>query len=125
MKIEVSNGEILDKYSILTIKANLIKDKNKLENIKKELESLTESVVGILDIPGIVDFYGELLSVNYKLWEIEDNIRDCERSKDFGERFIDLARLVYITNDRRAEIKKQINLVSGSELIEEKSYEKY
>ncbi len=125
MKIEVSNGEILDKYSILTIKANLIKDRDKLENIKKELESLTESIVCILDIPGVVDFYGELLSVNYKLWEIEDSIRDCERAKDFGERFINLARLVYITNDRRAEIKKQINLLSGSELVEEKSYEKY
>ena len=125
MKIEVSNGEILDKYSILTIKINLIKDKDKLENIKKELESLTESVLVILDIPGVVDFYSELLSTNYKLWEIEDEIREYEKFKDFRERFIELARLVYITNDRRAEIKKQINLLSNSDLVEEKSYEKY
>lgn len=125
MKIEVSNGEILDKYSILTIKTNLIKDKDKLENIKKELESLTESVLVILDIPGVVDFYSELLSTNYKLWEIEDEIREYERFKDFRERFIELARLVYITNDKRAEIKKQINLLSNSDLVEEKSYEKY
>lgn len=125
MKIEVSNGEILDKYSILTIKTNLIKDKDKLENIKKELESLTESVLVILDIPGVVDFYSELLSTNYKLWEIEDEIREYEKFKDFRERFIELARLVYITNDRRAEIKKQINLLSNSDLVEEKSYEKY
>ncbi|MDR2152556.1 MAG: DUF6165 family protein [Helicobacteraceae bacterium] len=123
MKIEVSNGEIVDKLTILAIKSERIKDANKLANIAKEiavLEAATKDII-LRDDP----LYLELLKTNTKLWEIEDKIRECERQKEFGERFVQLARSVYINNDRRAEIKKQINLQTNSNLIEEKSYEAY
>lgn len=124
MKIEVSNGEIIDKLTILSIKMDNITDEKKLENIRKEYLLLKEAANKI-GITGENELYRRLLTVNKKLWDIEDKIRDCERDKDFGEKFIELARSVYITNDERSRIKKEINKETGSELTEEKSYKEY
>jgi hypothetical protein len=123
MLIEVSDGEIVDKLTIIEIKLENIKDKAKLVNIRKEYEVVSEAVKKIIDKTD--PLYVELLNINNDLWKIEDSIRDCERNKDFGPKFIELARTVYFTNDRRADVKKRINLRSGSSLIEEKSYQAY
>lgn len=123
MLIEVSDGEIVDKLTIIEIKLENIKDKIKLANIRKEYEVVNEAVKKIISKND--PLYLELLSVNKELWVIEDDIRDCERAKDFSQKFIDLARAVYVTNDRRADVKKRINIQSGSNLIEEKSYQSY
>jgi regulator of replication initiation timing len=125
MKIEVSNGEIVDKFSILEIKLNRIKDKSKLENISKEIKELEKYIKLILEENNTIKLYLELKNVNENLWDIEDSIRNKERLKNFDSEFIELARSVYFTNDKRADIKKQINNLTGSKLIEEKSYEKY
>jgi len=120
MKIEVSIGEIIDKWTILTIKREKIKDEAKLKNINNELDYL-DSIVRIIlqtEEPLVAD----LVNVNRILWNIENNKRECEKNKDFGENFIYLARSVYIMNDRRAEIKKNINIKYNSGFIEEKSY---
>lgn len=127
MKIEVSNGEILDKITILVIKSKKITDQTKLKNINNELNEL----VPFLDIVGyktnvtVYDLVTELETVNEKLWVVEDKLRDKERSKQFDEEFIQLARDVYFTNDERARIKKRLNEVTYSKLVEEKSYQKY
>ena len=127
MKIEVSNGEILDKITILLIKSKKITDQTKLKNINNELNEL----VPFLDIVGyktnvtVYDLVTELEIVNEKLWVVEDKLRDKERSKQFDEEFIQLARDVYFTNDERARIKKRLNEVTYSKLVEEKSYQKY
>jgi len=123
MKIEVSVGEIVDKLSILNIKKDNILDKSKLNNIINEFDYLYPIVFEHLLVEQ-EDFYS-LLNINKKLWEIEDEIRLLENSKKFDDEFIELARSVYITNDKRAEIKKYINLKYGSIFTEEKSYEKY
>jgi len=123
MKIEVSVGEIVDKLSILKIKKNNIKDETKLININKEYEYLFQIVFDELKIEE-GDFYN-LVIINERLWDIEDSIRDKERESSFDAEFIELARSVYFTNDRRAEIKKDINLKYGSLFVEEKSYNKY
>ena len=123
MKIEVSNGEIADKLTIIEIKLTQIKDENKLVNLKKEYKVLNEAVSKIIDKDH--KLYKELLSVNKELWDIEDTIRDLERNKDFGDKFVQTARAVYFTNDKRSEIKRKINELTGSNLIEEKSYQKY
>ena len=123
MKIEVSIGEIVDKLSILQIKTELIKDESKLINVKKEYDYLYNIVFNDMKIQK-PDFL-ELVNVNKKLWVIEDDIRDKERSKEFDNVFIELARAVYVTNDERAEVKKKINLKYGSEFVEEKSYNPY
>jgi hypothetical protein len=127
MKIEVSNGEILDKYSILEIKLQEIKDEAKLANVQNEYDSLTQAVESIksLNPLTVATLYKDLLNINKTLWNVEDLIRDCERDNNFGQDFIELARSVYYTNDERAEIKKNINLATGSDLVEEKSYQKY
>ena len=125
MKIEVSNGEILDRISILQIKKERIEDKDKLQNIEREFNELWPLYEKIVVAKEITWKYSELRGVNESLWEIEDEIREYEKRQDFKERFIQLARLVYITNDRRANIKKEINLLTGSNLIEEKSYKEY
>tara|TARA_B110000003_G_scaffold111447_1_gene114098 strand:+ start:40145 stop:40543 length:399 start_codon:yes stop_codon:yes gene_type:complete len=129
MKIEVSNGEILDKYTILEIKISQIYDTEKLINIKKEYNTLTPDVKSIYesckDEEHLKILQNNLLKVNKKLWKIEDDIRECERSNDFGKTFIDLARAVYFTNDNRSDVKKEINIFTGSDLVEEKSYEDY
>jgi len=123
MKIEVSNGEILDKLTILQIKLERVKDEHKLKNIRKEYDELRKEASSVIsqDDP----LYKALYDVNCELWDIEDHIRDLERRKDFGADFIETARSVYFKNDRRAEIKKKINIVTSSGLTEEKSYEKY
>jgi hypothetical protein len=123
VKVEVSNGEIIDKLTILVIKSERIKDANKRANTQKELALLKQASENIISQND--PLYLELLRINAELWEIEDQIRECERRKDFGDRFIQLARSVYIKNDRRAEVKKLINLQTNSNLIEEKSYETY
>lgn len=123
MKIEVSNGEIIDKLTIIEIKLERIKDKDKLDNLKKEFEVLNEAAKKIISHED--ELYKSLYDINCKLWDIEDNIRELERKKDFGKEFVETARSVYFNNDKRAGLKKQINLKTGSSLVEEKSYEKY
>jgi hypothetical protein len=124
MKIEVSTGEIVDKLTILQIKKTNIEDQNKLSNIEKELNYLSD----VIDETGFdinTDLYRELLSVNRELWDIEDALREKERLSSFDEEFISLARKVYITNDKRAAIKKKINKILNSLFTEEKSYSEY
>ena len=123
MKIEVSNGEIIDKLTIIQIKLERIKDKVKLVNLKREYDELiniSSSIISISD-----PLYISLYEVNCELWDIEDRIRDLERKKDFGPDFIEVARAVYFRNDKRSELKREINIKTSSGLIEEKSYEKY
>ncbi|MCH2033941.1 MAG: DUF6165 family protein [Tenacibaculum sp.] len=129
MKIEVSNGEIIDKYTILEIKRVEIKDERKLVNVQHEYDVLTPIVKCIYDEVSdeskLKELHNDLLTINKKLWKIEDDIRECERNKDFGQTFVDLARAVYFTNDDRSVVKKDINTLTGSDLVEEKSYEDY
>ena len=127
MKIEISNGELLDKISILELKLLKIEDEDKLVNIKKEFETLNPLVVELFEKHDgqLQNHYLELARINGLLWDIEDWIRDCEREKRFDEEFIQLARSVYVTNDQRSEVKKLINITTGSGLIEEKSYKDY
>lgn len=125
MKVEVSNGELLDKLSILQIKLDKIEDSVKLHNIQHEEEVLRPHCQTLLDNKEVQRLYSELLSVNKKLWDIEDSIREKERNQTFDKEFIELARAVYFTNDERAKIKKTINIVTQSELVEEKSYKSY
>ena len=115
----MSNGEIVDKYTILLIKSEMIKDEDKLVNINKELSHL-ENIVIELNIKK--EQKEQLLNVNFSLWGVEDELRECESAKRFDDYFIALARQVYILNDERAAIKKQINFDTNSQLTEEKSY---
>jgi hypothetical protein len=123
MKIEVSNGEIVDKLTIIEIKLQHIKDEQKIVNLNKEKEILDKAVETIIrkDHP----LYLELMEINKQLWDIEDRIRELERQKDFGKEFIEVARSVYFTNDKRSEVKRKINELTNSSLTEEKSYESY
>lgn len=123
MKIEVSNGEIIDKLTIIQIKLERIKDQTKLLNLQKEYDELIKVTSEIISTSD--PLYKALYEVNCELWDIEDHIRDLERNKDFGKDFVETARSVYFRNDRRAEIKREINIRTASGLIEEKSYEKY
>jgi len=123
MKIEVSNGEIADKLTIIEIKTERISDPLKLANLRKEFEVLNEAVTAIIDKKH--PLYVELYTINNQLWDIEDHIRDLERVRDFGDDFIQTARSVYFINDKRSEVKRKINELTGSNLSEEKSYEKY
>ncbi len=125
MKVEISNGEILDKFSILEIKMGNISDPSKLKNVEREYKELYNDCTDLLRNPSINSLYSQLKSINQDLWKIEDDIRECERRKEFDNEFISLARKVYFTNDERARVKKEINLASGSELVEEKSYQAY
>lgn len=123
---EISVGELLDKISILEIKQANIKDQSKLEIINKEHASLKDALDKNVKITDEINsLYERLKNINTKLWGIEDSKRDCERRKDFGEEFIQLARSVYIENDTRAKIKNEINKLSGSNISEVKSYDKY
>lgn len=124
MEIEVSVGEIVDKLSILQIKKENITDEVKLANVTKEFLYLHEIVFAKLNVSH-EDQYSKLLDINRQLWNIEDRIRDKERNKEFDSEFIELARSVYFTNDKRAEMKKEINLKYSSEFVEEKSYNPY
>jgi hypothetical protein len=125
-QILISNGEILDKFSILTIKQSKIFDKIKLINIENEIDHLKPIFLKILSVDQEIELlYINLKDINEKIWIIEDNIRLKEKLQQFYSEFINFARAVYITNDERANIKKQINLKSKSYLIEEKSYEQF
>lgn len=122
----ISPGELLDKITILHIKAENIQDLEKLVNVQIERAALQRVIdAHIPDNVEISELVTKLQMVNKELWDIEDAIRDCERDNSFEAEFIRLARAVYITNDKRAELKKQINIALGSKLIEEKSYTKY
>ena len=124
--IPVSWGELFDKLTILEIKKERISDKPKLTNISRELDELL-AVSNAHELPDepLTDLVAELRSINETLWDIEDDIRTCERTEDFSSSFIELARSVYKTNDKRAELKLRINRLLGSELVEEKSYKAY
>lgn len=131
MNIKVSNGEILDKYSILEIKMKNLHgvDDLKATNVRKEYEVLTPKVdkifVNCKDIEGLKNLYEDLHNINLTLWNIEDQIREHERIGLFNDDFIELARSVYYTNDERSVVKKEINTITNSELVEEKAYEDY
>ena len=124
MKIEISNGDLVDKISILTIKLEKIKNSEKLNNIKKEFETLYEDMLS-LGITKESKSFLVLKDVNLILWEVEDQIRIKESAKEFDEKFIELARRIYFENDKRSAIKREINLKTGSNLVEEKEYVKY
>jgi len=121
----VSLGELVDKISILRIKKKHIINKEKLILVNEELSLLEKTLSKVVENKKIKKYLDNLTNINLELWGIEDEIRDCEKAKNFDKKFIDLARLVYITNDKRSEIKLQINNNFGSTLIEVKSYEKY
>jgi hypothetical protein len=123
MKIEVSNGEIIDKLTIIQIKLERIKDEAKIKNLKKEFNELKGAAASAISMHD--PLYIALYEVNCELWDIEDHIRDLERRKDFGNDFVQTARSVYFKNDKRSEIKREINIRTSSGLIEEKSYKKY
>lgn len=125
MQIETSDGDILDKISILELKQEFIKDQDKLKNVNKELEILKNSCEHLIRNESIRDMYRQLKQTNRDLWVIENSIRNKEKSKQFDSEFIELARSVYFTNDRRADIKKKINIYLKSEIIEEKNYQQY
>jgi chorismate mutase len=126
VNVEISIGEFFDKITILEIKQERIKDASKLENISKELDSLNTLLKQQpFSRADVSDKVAELKAINEKLWEIEDDIREKESQKSFDHDFIELARAVYFTNDRRSELKRDINLKLGSDFIEEKSYEEY
>lgn len=124
--IEVGPGELIDKITILRIKAQRITDAAKLQNVRYELDLLeTVRSSHLPDSEQLRTLEADLLSVNEALWVIEDDIRLCEMRRDFGSQFIELARSVYIQNDKRAQIKKQINVLHSSAVVEEKSYADY
>jgi hypothetical protein len=124
--IEVGPGELIDKITILRIKSERMDDAAKLANVRHELEVL-EGARGanIADSAELRRLEGALRAVNEALWVIEDDIRQCEAGKDFGPKFVELARSVYRQNDRRAALKKEINLLTGSAIVEEKSYTEF
>ncbi len=126
VNVEISIGEFFDKLTILEIKNDRISDPDKLLNINKELDSLNALLAKQgLSRDAVADEVARLRKVNEALWEIEDDIREKESRKEFDERFIELARAVYITNDKRCDIKRDINIKLGSDFVEEKSYEDY
>ena len=126
IKVPVSFGEVLDKITILEIKSERIADAEKVKNVRLELDELSATWnEAVQDQEAIADLRKQLKEVNEALWEIEDDIRDQEAAQDFGVKFIELARAVYVTNDKRAAIKKDVNLALGSRFVEEKSYQDY
>lgn len=126
IKVPVSFGEVLDKITILEIKSERIADPEKVKNVRLELDELSGTWnEAVQDQAAIADLRKQLKAVNEALWEIEDDIRDQEAAQDFGQKFIELARAVYVTNDKRAAIKKDVNLALGSRFVEEKSYQDY
>jgi len=126
VSVEIAPGELIDKITILAIKLERIKDAAKLKNIRIEHDTLTEARDAAIPASGeLTSLTEELKRINEELWKIEDDIRDCERAKDFGDTFVALARAVYVTNDKRSNVKRAINELLGSHLIEEKSYAAY
>ena len=123
---EVSAGELLDKISILEIKLEKINDKNKQVELKKEYKILKENQNSTIKLEGkIEDLFKSLKNINFKLWNIGDRLRICEKNKDFGKEFIELAREVYFNNDKRSKIKSDINKTLGSNIVEIKQYASY
>jgi len=126
IEIEVAPGELIDKLTILEIKRERIHDAEKLANVEIEFAALRSAYeAGVRPSAALLALRAKLREVNSRLWEIEDEIRDCEQRQRFGAPFIALARAVYQTNDRRAQLKREINFLLGSRLIEEKSYSGY
>ena len=126
MKVELPDGEVVDKVAILVIKEERIDDAAKVEHVRNELKVLREAwaEAGFTPIEKLKD-WAPLLEVNGQLWDVEDEIRECERAGDFGSKFIELARSVYRLNDKRALHKRNISLELGSKLLEQKSYKPY
>jgi hypothetical protein len=126
IRIEVAPGEIIDKLTILEIKRERIGDEAKRKNVSYEWDVLTRDLTAaVVATPALDALRAKLKEINLKLWVIEDDIRDCERAKDFGPKFVELARAVYFTNDERAAVKRKINELLNSAIIEEKSYAAY
>lgn len=127
INIPASVGEVIDKLTILEIKKQKISEKEKLNIIHYEYLKLEKILneSNILGLDQTKKFFKELYNINLKLWEIEDKIRICEKNKNFGEEFLELARNVYITNDKRFSVKNDINLYFGSDIKEVKDYEEY
>lgn len=126
VSVEISPAELIDKITILRIKSERIDDTDKRANVAAELARLSAVRDGNLPRSDDLDrLTAELKAVNDSLWQIEDDIRDCERAGDFGARFIELARAVYRTNDNRMAVKRRINELLGSAIVEEKSYAAY
>ena len=126
INVPISPGELVDKITILEIKKEFIKNDSKLKNINHEYDLLMQIyTTQISETVGISELKNKLKEINLELWKIEDDIRDCEREKSFSDTFIELARSVYFTNDKRFEIKSKINNFYGSEIVEEKDYEDY
>jgi len=124
MQIEVSNGELVDKVSILKIKLERINSAHKRANIQKEFDLLQAKMTAI-PVTEQSDFFQRLLEINTRLWDIEDRIRVKESKGEFDEAFVQLARQVYFQNDKRSQVKREINIQTGSEIIEEKEYVQY
>ncbi len=126
IKVPVSPGEVLDKITILEIKSERIADPDKLANVEQELELLQAAWLQMVtDDETVGGIHAELKGINEVLWQIENDIRDKERAKEFDQRFIELARSVYMTNDQRTSVKRKLNVYLGAELVEEKSYQSY
>ncbi|MDP6428536.1 MAG: DUF6165 family protein [Rhodospirillales bacterium] len=126
INVAIAPGELIDKITILAIKLERIIEADKLQNIRREMDILARTRAEALPASAELDRLTEKLkAVNEKLWQIEDDIRECEAAGDFGPRFVELARAIYINNDARAEAKREINLLLGSDIIEEKSYKPY
>jgi len=126
VSVEISPGELIDKITILEIKLDRMVDAEKLVNVKREFEVLAAARDGALKkTPELDRLSADLKKANENLWEVEDDIRDCERANDFGDTFVKLARAVYVNNDKRSQLKREINELLGSNLIEEKSYAAY
>lgn len=124
--VPVSPGELIDKLTILRIKTERISDPDKLLNVRREKDALDAVVAAQIPMTAELEtLWQRLYAINCDLWVIEDDIREMERKRDFGAGFVGLARSVYMTNDRRADVKKQINRLLGSDLVEEKSYADY
>ena len=126
IRVAVSAGELIDRITILEIKSERFDDAAKLENVRTELEALTAARRSALPpSAGLSRLSADLKAVNQRLWQIEDDIRACEAAQDFGPRFVELARAVYFANDERSRLKRQINELTGSAIVEEKSYTTY
>ena len=126
VSVEAAPGELIDKITILEIKLERMIEPEKLKNVRIERDTLCQARDAFIPPSAELEaLTAGLKAVNEALWEIEDDIRDCERAQDFGARFVELARAVYKTNDRRAALKRDINLLLGSRIIEEKSYAEY
>ena len=129
MKIEVANGEIIDKHTILVIKSERISDVKKLADIHREIDALAEGVKfvynSIDDASSVHDLALKLKAINEQLWDVEDELRVFESKQDFGEGFVNKARSVYFLNDERAALKRAVNVLTGSTIVEAKSYVDY